>query len=63
VAPDERGLLAAILEGRPLADAMKTDLGLRRRLKNEFDGDLAAYVADLSSRVAAFVRRETEARP
>jgi len=58
VAADERGLLAAILEGRPLADAMKTDLGLRRRLRNEFDGDLGAYVSDLSARVAAFVQRE-----
>ncbi len=61
VAADEKTLLAAILEGRPLADAMKTDLGLRRRLKNEWEGDLAAYVSDLSARVAAFVRREREA--
>ncbi|BBE70550.1 hypothetical protein [Oharaeibacter diazotrophicus] len=63
VAADERNLLAAILEGRPLADAMKTDLGLRRRLKNEWDGDLAAYVSDLSARVAAFVRKEAAGRP
>lgn len=63
VAADERTLLAAILEGRPLADAMKTDLGLRRRLKNDWDGDLAAYVSDLSARVAAFVRREAGSRP
>ncbi|HUG60314.1 MAG TPA: hypothetical protein VMP03_00615 [Methylomirabilota bacterium] len=63
VAPDERGLLAAILEGNPLADAMKTDLGLRRRLKNDFDGDLGAYVADLSGRVAAFVQKELDGRP
>jgi hypothetical protein len=63
VAADEKTLLAAILEGRPLADAMKSDLGLRRRLKTDYDGDLAAYVSDLSQRVAAFVRRETAGRP
>lgn len=55
IAADEKALLAAILEGRPLAEAMRSDLGLRRRLKNEFDGDLEAYVADLSARMAAFV--------
>ncbi|WP_237154511.1 hypothetical protein [Oryzibacter oryziterrae] len=58
VAADEKGLLAAILEGRPLADAMKSDLSLRRRLKNDYDGDLGAYVSDLSARVAAFVQKE-----
>jgi hypothetical protein len=63
VAADEKALLAAILEGRPLADAMKSDLGLRRRLKTSFDGDLAAYVSDLSARVAAFVRSEAAGRP
>ncbi len=63
VAVDEKNLLAAILEGRPLADAMKTDLGLRRRLKNEWDGDLPAYVSDLSARVAAFVQKEAAGRP
>lgn len=63
VEADEKGLLAAILDGRPLADAMKTDLGLRRRLKQRFDGDLGAYVADLSARIAAFVRSELDGRP
>lgn len=63
VAEDEKALLAAILDGRPLADAMKSDLGLRRRLKTGFDGDLGAYVSDLSARVAAFVRREAAGRP
>ncbi len=63
VAEDEKGLLAAILDGRPLAEAMKTDLGLRRRLKTRFDNDLGAYVADLSARVAAFVRGASEGRP
>jgi hypothetical protein len=62
VAEDERGLLAAILEGRPLAEAMRGDLALRRRLK-AFDGDVGAYVADLAGRVAAFVRREIQDRP
>jgi hypothetical protein len=62
VAEDERGLLAAILEGRPLAEAMRGDLALRRRLK-AFDGDVGAYVADLSTRVAAFVRSEITGRP
>jgi hypothetical protein len=63
VAADERALLAAILEGRPLADAMRSDLGLRRRLKSDFDGDLGAYVSDLSARVARFVQAEADARP
>jgi hypothetical protein len=63
IAADERALLAAILEGRPLAEAMRNDLGLRRRLKADFEGDVGAYVADLSARVAAFVRREAGDRP
>lgn len=54
IAPFERGLLASILKGEPLAEAMRTDLGIRRRLKNEFDGDVEAYVADLSTRMARF---------
>lgn len=56
VEADEKALLAAILDGRPLAEAMRSDLGLRRRLKQRFDNDLEAYVADLSGRVAAFMR-------
>ena len=63
IEPDERALLAAILNGRPLAEAMRSDLGLRRRLKTRFDGDLSAYVTDLSARVAAFVRSSAVGRP
>jgi hypothetical protein len=54
----EKGVLAAVLDGAPLADAMRHDLGIRRRLKQEFDNDVAAYVADLSGRVADFVASE-----
>lgn len=60
---DERRLLAAVLEGRPLADLMKSDLPLRRRLKVDHAGDLGAYVADLSSRLADFARRGDRSRP
>lgn len=63
LAADEMALLAGILAGRPLADAMGSDLGLRRRLKTQFANDLDAYVADLSSRVADFVNGSAEARP
>lgn len=62
IAPPERDLLAAILAGRSLAEAMSANLFLRRRLKADFDGDLAAYVEDLSSRTARFVA-EADARP
>jgi hypothetical protein len=55
IAPSERDLLAAIVGGKSLAEALGADLFLRRRLKNDFDGDLAAYVEDLSSRTARFV--------
>jgi hypothetical protein len=55
IAPPERDLLAAIIGGQSLAEALGANLFLRRRLKNDFDGDLAAYVEDLSSRTARFV--------
>lgn len=55
IMPFERGLLAAILAGEDLAGALRTDLGIRRRLKQEFDGDVEAYVSDLSDRMARFV--------
>jgi hypothetical protein len=55
IAPPERDLLAAILAGRSLSEAMSANLFLRRRLKNEFEGDLAAYVNDLSARMSRFV--------
>jgi len=62
IAPSERALLAAIMNGRSLAEAMGADLFLRRKLKNDFGGDVAAYVEDLSSRTAGFVTRAS-ARP
>ena len=62
ITPAERDLLEAIMAGRSLAEAMAADLSVRRRLKNDFDGDLAAYVEDLSSRTARFVMTAS-ARP
>jgi hypothetical protein len=57
IAPPERELLAAIMAGQSLAEALGANLFLRRRLKNDFDGDLAAYVEDLSARTAGFVMK------
>jgi len=51
----ERELLAAIMAGSSLAEAMGSNLALRRRLKADFDNDLAAYIEDLSTRTARFV--------
>jgi hypothetical protein len=62
IAPPERDLLAAIMGGQSLAEALGANLFLRRRLKNDFDGDLAAYVEELSSRTARFVMA-AKARP
>jgi hypothetical protein len=62
IAPPERDLLAAIMAGRSLADALGANLFLRRRLKNDFAGDVATYVEDLSSRTARFVM-QSSARP
>ncbi len=58
----ERDLLAAILSGRSLAEALGDSLAVRRRIKQQFDGDVGAYVEDLSERTAKFVI-EAEARP
>jgi len=55
LAAPERDLLAAILQGRSLAEALGDNLFLRRRVKAEFAGDVAAYVEDLSRRTASFV--------
>lgn len=55
IAPPERDLLAAIMAGRTLAEALGESLFLRRRVKADFEGDLAAYVEDLSARTARFV--------
>ncbi len=62
IEPPERDLLAAIMGGKSLAEALGANLFLRRRLKNDFDGDLAAYVEDLSTRTARFALR-ADARP
>jgi hypothetical protein len=62
IEPPERDLLAAIMGGSSLAEALGANLFLRRRLKNDFGGDLAAYVEDLSARTARFAAR-TGARP
>jgi hypothetical protein len=55
IAQPERDLLTAIMGGETLAEALSANLFLRRRLKNDFGGDVAAYVEDLSSRTARFV--------
>lgn len=55
IAAPERDLLAAIIAGRSLAEALGDNLFLRRRIKAEFAGDVAAYVEDLSARTAKFV--------
>jgi hypothetical protein len=41
---------------------MNDNLALRRRLKNDFGGDVAAYVEELSARTARFVT-EAAGRP
>ncbi len=51
----EGDLMRAILEGRELTAAMGDNLALRRRLKNEFGGDVGAFVEDLSGRMTRFV--------
>ena len=59
----EMTLLASIMAGRSLADAMSSNLYLRRRLKADFDNDLEAYIEDLSSRTAKFVWKADSSRP
>ena len=51
----EGDLLAAIMAGRDLMSALGDNLALRRRLKQEFNGDVGAYVDELSARTARFV--------
>ena len=58
----EGDLLRAILAGRELAAAMGDNLALRRRLKNEFGGDIGAFVDELSARTTRFVA-EAAGRP
>jgi len=63
IEPQERDLLAAIIRGQSLAEAMGSNLTLRRRLKADFDNDIAAYIEDLSTRTARFVSKAQTARP
>jgi len=58
----EGDLLAAIMAGRELMSALGDNLALRRRLKQEFNGDVGAYVDELSVRTARFVS-EAASRP
>jgi hypothetical protein len=62
IAAPERALLADIMAGRTLAEALGESLFLRRRVKADFDGDIGAYVEDLSARTARFVT-QASARP
>ena len=59
----EMALLASIMAGRSLADVMGSNLYLRRRLKSDFDNNLEAYLDDLSTRTAKFVRNADSSRP
>jgi hypothetical protein len=61
--PQEMALLASIMAGRSLAEAMGSNLYLRRRLKADFDNNLEAYLDDLSSRTAKFVWKTESSRP
>ena len=63
IEPQEMALLASIMAGRSLADAMGSNLYLRRRLKADFDNNLEAYLDDLSSRTAKFVWKTESSRP
>lgn len=47
-------LLNALFSGEALVDALKSSLELRRRLRNDFDGDLELFVGDLSARLTDF---------
>ena len=58
----EGELLRAIMGGAELKAAIGDNFMLRRRLKQDFGGDLAAYVEDLSQRTARFVA-EAAGRP
>jgi hypothetical protein len=62
LSPAEGALLKAIMAGRDLMSAIGDNLALRRRLKTEFGGDVAAYVDELSARTAGFVA-EASGRP
>jgi hypothetical protein len=63
IAAEEKRLLVGIMAGRSLAEAMGSNLYLRRRLKADFDNDLEAYINDLSGRTAKFIQAAGKARP
>ena len=63
LATAERSLLTAIIEGSSLEEALAANPFLRRRLKQDFEGNLEAYIEDLSARTAKFVRNAAEGRP
>ena len=58
IAPAERALLAAIMDGVSIAEALGANPFLRRRIKTEFNGDVAAFVEDLAGRAARFAARD-----
>ena len=57
IAPAERALLAAIMDGVSIAEALGANPFLRRRIKTEFNGDVSAFVEDLADRAARFAAR------
>ena len=58
IAPAERALLSAILDGVSVAEALGANPFLRRRIKTEFNGDVSAFVEDLAGRAARFAARD-----
>ncbi len=57
IAAAEKGLLVAIMDGLSIAEALAANPFLRRRIKSEFNGDVAEYIEDLSGRAANFAAR------
>ncbi len=58
IAPAERVLLAAIMDGVSVAEALGANPFLRRRIKAEFNGDVSAFIDDLAARAARFAARD-----
>jgi hypothetical protein len=58
IAPAERVLLAAIMDGVSIAEALGANPFLRRRIRTEFNGDVSAFVDDLAGRAARFAARD-----
>jgi len=63
IAPAERELLSALMDGKSLADALSANPFLRRRVKTEFGGDVSAFVEDLAGRAARFAAAAGMGRP